>query len=78
MRAGDFISAEQRGASACLADRWRDAIGAELFFSEKEGGMGVGLNVVQEILTAHGGKMHLRNHPEGGAVVTIMLPQSGA
>lgn len=54
------------------------AHGAELFFSEKEGGMGVGLNVVQEILTAHGGQMHLRNHPEGGAVVTVTLLQRGA
>lgn len=49
------------------------AHGAELFFSEKEGGMGVGLNVVQEIITAHGGEMSLCNHPDGGAVVTVRL-----
>lgn len=50
--------------------------GAELFFSEKEGGMGVGLNVVQEIISAHHGKMMLKNHPEGGALVQITLPVS--
>jgi signal transduction histidine kinase len=49
------------------------AHGADLFFSEKEGGMGVGLNVVQEIITAHGGSIVLKNHPDGGAVVVIEL-----
>lgn len=48
--------------------------GAELFFSEKEGGMGVGLNVVQEIISAHGGGLMLKNHPEGGALVEVSLP----
>jgi signal transduction histidine kinase len=50
------------------------AHGASLFFSEKEGGMGVGLNVVQEILTAHQGSLNLSNHPEGGASVTLEIP----
>jgi signal transduction histidine kinase len=53
------------------------AHGAELFFSEKEGGMGVGLNVVQEIISAHGGEMGLCNHRDGGAVVTVKLPSQG-
>jgi signal transduction histidine kinase len=48
--------------------------GAELFFSEKEGGMGVGLNVVQEIVNAHQGRLHLCNHAEGGAILTVRLP----
>jgi signal transduction histidine kinase len=48
--------------------------GAELFFSEKEGGMGVGLNVVKEIISAHGGGLMLKNHPEGGALVEVSLP----
>ena len=52
------------------------AHGAELFFSEKEGGMGVGLNVVQEIISAHGGGIMLKNHPQGGAVVVIALPMA--
>jgi signal transduction histidine kinase len=45
----------------------------ELFFSEKEGGMGIGLNVTAEILRAHGGELLLRNRGEGGAVVTIKM-----
>jgi signal transduction histidine kinase len=48
--------------------------GTELFFSEKEGGMGVGLNVVREIIFAHRGHMTLKNHPKGGAEVELLLP----
>jgi signal transduction histidine kinase len=46
----------------------------ELFFSEKEGGMGIGLSVTSEILRAHGGQLHLANTPGSGAVVSILLP----
>jgi signal transduction histidine kinase len=46
---------------------------AELFFSEKEGGMGIGLNVTAEILRAHGGELHVANSADG-AVVTFVLP----
>lgn len=46
----------------------------ELFFSEKEGGMGIGLNVSQEIVKAHRGVLTVSNAPKGGAVVTILVP----
>jgi signal transduction histidine kinase len=52
--------------------------GTDLFFSEKEGGMGVGLNVAGEIISAHGGKMMFKNSPKGGAVVEIGLPTDAA
>jgi signal transduction histidine kinase len=47
---------------------------AELFFSEKEGGMGIGLSVTSEILRAHGGALRVENSPDGGAIVTFILP----
>jgi len=47
---------------------------ADLFFSEKEGGMGIGLSVSSEILKAHQGALLVTNAPEGGAVVTLQLP----
>lgn len=47
--------------------------GDQLFYSEKEGGMGVGLNVVAEIISAHEGRLVLKNHPQGGAVVEMEL-----
>ncbi len=49
---------------------------AELFFSEKEGGMGIGLNVSAEILRAHGGELRVANSPTGGAIVTFILPRA--
>ncbi len=46
----------------------------EPFFSEKEGGMGLGLAVAQEMCRAHGGDLRAANRAEGGARVTIELP----
>lgn len=46
---------------------------SELFFSEREGGMGIGLSVSAEILRAHGGEVRAENHGLG-AVVTFDLP----
>jgi signal transduction histidine kinase len=48
----------------------------ELFFSTKEGGMGVGLSVAGEIVRAHGGTLDVSNPPEGGAVARVSLPVS--
>jgi signal transduction histidine kinase len=59
-----------RGFSAAALEH-----GSELFFSEKEGGMGVGLSVTAEILRAHGGELRLANKPGGGAIVTLVLPR---
>jgi signal transduction histidine kinase len=50
------------------------ARGAELFFTEKEGGMGVGLNIVSSVIAAHGGTILLQNDPKGGALITVTLP----
>ncbi len=47
---------------------------AELFFSEKEGGMGIGLNVCAEILKAHDGALRVGNAPGGGGCVCLELP----
>ena len=58
-----------RGFSATALQRF-----AEFFFSEKEGGMGIGLSVADEIAKAHGGSLSAANRSEGGAVVTVRLP----
>jgi signal transduction histidine kinase len=41
----------------------------ELFYSEKEGGMGIGLSVTSEILRAHGGELRVGNGESGAAVI---------
>lgn len=54
------------------------ARGTELFFTEKEGGMGVGLNIVASIVEAHGGRLEMKNDPKGGAVIIVSLPSPDA
>jgi two-component system sensor histidine kinase PilS (NtrC family) len=46
------------------------------FFTTKEGGSGLGLASVKRIVEGLKGEVHGRNHPEGGAEVTILLSLS--
>ena len=74
-QAGDFTALAFRdsgpGFSPQALERHR-----ELFFSEKEGGMGIGLSVTAEILEGHGGRLEVRNATNGSGVVTFHLPIS--
>jgi len=56
------------GFSPTALARW-----AEMLYSEKEGGMGIGLNVAQSVIRAHGGRLSVANQPAGGAIVRIEL-----
>ena len=56
------------GFSRTALVRW-----AEMLFTEKEGGMGIGLSMAQEVVRAHGGRLTVTNRPEGGALVRIEL-----
>ena len=56
------------GFSPTALSRW-----AEMLYSEKEGGMGIGLNVAQRIIRAHGGRLSVANQPAGGAIVRVEL-----
>jgi signal transduction histidine kinase len=46
----------------------------EPFFTTKAEGSGLGLWIVQQIVTAHGGLVEVSNAPEGGAVFSLRLP----
>ena len=50
----------------------------EFFFSEKEGGMGIGLSVSKAIVAAHGGSLTADNPASGGARLTVVLPTRAA
>jgi len=39
-----------------------------------EGGSGLGLAITRQLLSAQGGTIHAHNHPQGGAVFTVVLP----
>jgi signal transduction histidine kinase len=56
------------GFSPTALRRW-----AEMMYSEKEGGMGIGLSVAREIIRAHGGCLTAGNRHNGGAMVRMVL-----
>jgi signal transduction histidine kinase len=58
-----------RGFSGEALDRW-----SEPFFSEREGGMGLGLTLAAEVMSGHGGCVEVSNRPEGGARVRCRFP----
>jgi signal transduction histidine kinase len=47
----------------------------EPFFTTKSSGTGLGLAIVGRIAEAHGGRVSVRNCPEGGAAFTICIPR---
>lgn len=44
------------------------------FFTTKDEGTGLGLPIVNSIITSHGGNLVLANSPDGGALITVSLP----
>ncbi|MDR3074000.1 MAG: two-component sensor histidine kinase [Deltaproteobacteria bacterium] len=44
------------------------------FVTTKDGGTGLGLPIVNNIITSHGGTLSLEDAPEGGALVRVTLP----
>jgi signal transduction histidine kinase len=42
--------------------------------SRDTGGTGIGITIARNIAEKHGGRLYLRNHPEGGLVAVLELP----
>jgi two-component system nitrogen regulation sensor histidine kinase NtrY len=71
-RKGFAIEVSDRG-SGLNENALRDALLP--FFSTKPTGTGLGLTLCREIVEAHGGRLSIANRPDGGASVTVWLPQ---
>ncbi len=48
------------------------------YFTTKSDGTGLGLPIAHQIVTKHGGEIIVGERPEGGTVVTILIPRSGS
>lgn len=78
------ISGEADGVHISIRDYGHGIPEAELahvkekFYkgSSKNRGTGIGLSVCDEIITRHGGQMHVKNAPGGGCLVELILPYS--
>jgi signal transduction histidine kinase len=76
------LSARQDGASVVIGVRDQGSgIPAEdidrifnPFFTTKDAGTGLGLSVVHQIVTQHGGTVTARNNPDRGMTFSIVLP----
>jgi two-component system, NtrC family, nitrogen regulation sensor histidine kinase NtrY len=79
----DVVIAVHRAGAECVVevlDRGKGMTDSEVqqavrpFYSTKPGGSGVGLAVCNEIVEAHGGRLHLVAREGGGTVVTAWIP----
>ncbi len=56
-----------------LSDEVQQSLGKP-FFTTKADGQGLGFYLAQAVITRMGGDIHINNHEEGGAIVSITLP----
>jgi signal transduction histidine kinase len=79
------LTAAQRGEELYLAVRdhgpglARDIDVFAPFVTTKITGAGLGLAISRQIVQAHGGRISLKDHPEGGAIAELFIPaENGA
>ena len=76
-RKGEWICLEFLDSGPGFDDKTKNNI-LDPFFTTKDGGTGLGLPIVQSIISGHGGVMELENGQAGGALIKIWLPAAKA
>ncbi|MEG3640004.1 sensor histidine kinase [Magnetococcus sp. PR-3] len=71
---GVYIQVEDNGPG--IPPESQDRI-FEPYFTTKKKGTGLGLAIVKKIIEDHGGRLWVKDAPNGGALVEFMLPLSG-
>lgn len=74
-RENDTLVYEVRDHGPGIADDERARI-FEPFHTTRLRGTGLGLAVARRVVELHGGRIDVRNHPEGGAVFEVRLPNA--
>jgi two-component system sensor histidine kinase GlrK len=80
VQSGDRLTIEVRDAGPGLAEEEREKV-FEAFFRGRRAphqrikGTGLGLSIVKEFVSAHGGKIEVRNLESGGACFRVNLPR---
>lgn len=74
------VAIEVRDAGPGLAEEERQRVFEAFFHGQRAPyqrikGSGLGLSIVKEYVTAHGGSVEARNVEEGGACFCVRLPQ---
>ncbi|HWB95643.1 MAG TPA: ATP-binding protein [Bryobacteraceae bacterium] len=69
----DSVMVSVRDHGIGVADEHLDRI-FDPFFTTKEAGTGLGLSVVHQIVTRHGGAVTTERNPEGGMTFSLLLP----
>ncbi|WP_018151094.1 two-component system sensor histidine kinase NtrB [Leeia oryzae] len=72
---GDFIKLTIKDNGKGISDEHLPKL-FDPFFTTRKDGMGLGLAICQNIISAHGGNLTAANNPDGGACFTITLPGS--
>lgn len=79
--AGVTIAVRDRGVGLSATDLARvfePFFRADRSRSKATGGLGLGLTLVRQVVTAHGGTVELASEPGQGTVATVTLPAAGA
>jgi PAS domain S-box-containing protein len=77
-------SSEPEGLHICVIDRGHGLPGPHLkrvfapYYTTKPNGLGIGLNICQSIVAAHGGKLWASENETAGATFHLTLPHSQA